>query len=519
MDASRSIPVRALDVHRGGGCAVALLGLLPAVGIRADVTGRLRPVALLLERREAWSASPLLTLEPPVRNPSDRPTWMTSSGPVARYVAQPVGRFLAVEASGGVLLLGATVVALVWANSPWSASYESLWHTSASIEAGPLLLREDLQHWVNDGLMALFFFVVGLEIKREIVTGQLRSARDAALPVVAALGGMVIPAALFLLINAGGDGSSGWGIPMATDIAFTVGVLALLGDRVPPALKVLLLALAIADDIGAIIVIAVFYSDEIDVTWLAAAAVAFIVVCLMQRAKVWYAPAYLVVGVVVWGCTLESGVHATIAGVALGLLTPARPLLPEPEPDRVAERLAIADDVNAEEARGVAFELRESVSVAERLEDALHPWTSYLVIPLFALANAGIPLSGDVLDDAATSTIALGVVVGLVIGKPVGIGLFSWLAVRAGVARLPAGVRWSHLVGIAALAGIGFTVSIFITGLAYTDVALQDEAKIGVLVASLLSAVIGTIALWRSGAGNPGSAKRAAAAADPSPPR
>lgn len=426
---------------------------------------------------------------------ADRPTWRSSDRPVARYLVQPVTRFLDVEASGGVLLLVATAAALIWANSPWSVSYDQLWHTTAGIEAGPLLLSLDLGHWVNDGLMALFFFVVGLEIKRELVTGQLVALRDAALPILAAVGGMVVPAALFLLLNAGGHGSGGWGISMATDIAFALGVLTLLGDRVPASLKVLLLGLAIADDIGAIVVIAVFYTDEIALRWLLGAAVGLVVVVLMRRARIWYLPAYVMVGTVVWACTLESGIHATIAGVALGLLTPARPLLPESEADRVADRLSTDADVTALEVRELGFELREAVSVAERLELALHPWTSYGVIPIFALANAGIPLSVDSLTDAASSRITIGVVGGLVIGKLVGISAFAWLAVRLGLTRLPDDLGWRHVVGMAGIAGIGFTVSIFVAGLAYDDLGLQDEAKIGVLVASVLAAALGSVLL------------------------
>ena len=428
---------------------------------------------------------------------ADRPTWLKSDRRLARLVAQPMARFLEVEAAGGILLLAATAVALVWANSTWSAGYEQLWSTPLSIEAGPIHLAEDLRHWVNDGLMALFFFVVGLEIKRELVTGQLSDRRDAALPVAAAIGGMVVPAAIFAVINLGGRGSDGWGIPMATDIAFAVGVLALLGSRVPAGLKVLLLGLAIADDLGAILVIAVFYADEVAMQWLAAAAAGLLVVVLMRRARVWYPPAYFVVGMAVWAFTLESGVHATVAGVALGMLCPVRPLLPDTEADRLADRLSADDDVSAAEVRVMGFELRESVSVAERLEDALHPWTSYLVIPLFALATAGIPVSGDVVADAATSRVTLGVVAGLVAGKLVGVSAFAALAVRLRLARLPQDVGWRHVVGMAALAGIGFTVSIFVTGLAYDDQGLQDEAKLGVLVASAVAATIGAVLLAR----------------------
>jgi NhaA family Na+:H+ antiporter len=285
---------------------------------------------------------------------------------------------------------------------------------------------------------------------------------------------------------------------MATDIAFAVGVLALLGSRVPAGLKVLLLGLAIADDLGAILVIAVFYADDVSMRWLAAAAAGLLVVVLMRRARVWYPPAYFAVGAIVWACTLESGVHATVAGVALGMLCPVRPLLPASEADRLADRLSTDHDVSAAEIRAMGFELRESVSVAERLEDALHPWTSYVVIPVFALANAGIQVSTDVVADAASSRVTLGVVAGLVVGKLVGVSAFAALAVRLRLARLPQDVGWQHIVGMAALAGIGFTVSIFVTGLAYDDAALQEEAKLGVLVASAVAATVGAVLLARA---------------------
>jgi NhaA family Na+:H+ antiporter len=420
-----------------------------------------------------------------------RRTWLASERALARLVGRPVARFLEVEAAGGILMVVATVAALVWANSPWSASYHTLWETELAIEVGPFHLAEHLSHWVNDGLMAVFFFVVGLEIKRELVSGQLSDMRDAALPIIAAFGGMVVPAAIFTVMNLGGDGLDGWGVPMATDIAFAVGVLTLLGDRVPSSLKVFLLGLAIADDIGAIVVIAIFYTEGLSLRWLAGAAAGLAVVVLMRRIRIWYAPLYLVVGVVVWYCTLESGIHATIAGVALGLLTPARPLMHQIEADAIAARLSTDPQVTAEEVHEIEFELRASVPVAERLELGLLPWTSYVVIPVFALANAGIPLSGEAIGDAFTSRVTLGVVLGLVVGKLVGISGITWLAVRLGVGRLPEGVRWRQMIGMAAVAGIGFTVAIFVAGLAYDVPALQDEAKIGVLAASLLAAALG----------------------------
>lgn len=434
---------------------------------------------------------------------AEHPTWITSDRRLARYVARPVARFLHVEASGGLLLLAATVIALVWANSPWSGSYESLWHTSIGVDVGSFEIREDLRHWVNDALMALFFFVVGLEIKFELVRGQLSTTRDAALPAIGALGGMIVPAILFLAFNLSGPGAPGWGIPMATDIAFALGVLALLGDRVPSSLKVLLLGVAIADDIGAIVVIAVFYTDQIDVSWLAGALAGLGLITVMRRAKVWYAPVYVVAGLGVWLCTLESGIHATIAGVALGLLTPAHPLMPELEADRIADQLSSDTDITASEVRTLGFALRESVSPAERLEEALHPWTSYVIIPVFALANAGIALNSSALGDAASSAVTAGVVVGLVAGKLTGISVSMWLAVRLGAGRLPQDITWRHVTAMAAIAGIGFTVSIFVSGLAYTDPALADQAKIGVLAASALAAIIGSVMLLTTPKGSP----------------
>lgn len=426
---------------------------------------------------------------------AEHPTWITSDRRLARFVARPIVRFLHIEASGGLLLLAATAVALLWANSPWSGSYQSLWHTTIAVTVGSFELREDLGHWVNDALMALFFFVVGLEIKFELVRGQLSSVRQAALPAIGALGGMVVPAAVFFAFNAGRSGESGWGIPMATDIAFALGVLALLGPRVPASLKILLLGLAIADDIGAIVVIALFYTEQIALPWLAGAVAGLALLATMRRVRIWYLPLYGIGGFIVWLCTLQSGVHATIAGVALGLLTPARPLMPDFEADRLADHLSGDTDVTAAEVRTVGFALRESVSPAERLAEILHPWTSYVIIPIFALANAGIELSGEALRAALASPITVGVVAGLVVGKLVGISLFMWVAVRLGAARLPEDTTWRQVAGMAAIAGIGFTVSIFVSGLAYDDPALVEQAKIGVLAASALAAAIGSALL------------------------
>jgi Na+:H+ antiporter, NhaA family len=450
----------------------------------------------VLECREAWSAIEFVDPEEcPVQPTIERTTWLRSDRFLARSVAQPINRFLHVEASGGVLLVAAAVVALVWANSPWSGSYESLWSTELTVGLGGHAITDDLRHWVNDGLMTLFFFVIGLEIKQELANGQLTTLRRAAIPAAGAAGGMAVPALLYVAFNAGGAGGDGWGIPMATDVAFALGVLALLGSRVPAELKVLLLGLAIVDDIGAIVVIAAFYSDGIDWQWSAAALVGLGLVVGLKRAKVRYIPVYAVVGVGIWFATFESGIHATIAGVALGLLAPARPFLRQPDADRIADQLSSDDDVTASEVRAISFKLRESVPTTERLQDLLHPWTSYLIVPIFALANAGVVLSGDALGDAMASPVTLGVVVGLVVGKLLGVAGAIALAVRLGVGRLPEGITNRHVLGMAAIAGIGFTVSIFVAGLAFADQQMADEAKLGVLAASAIAAALGSVIL------------------------
>jgi NhaA family Na+:H+ antiporter len=422
-------------------------------------------------------------------HPGLRPTWLRSERPLARYLAQPVGRFLHVEAAGGIVLAVATVVALVWANSPWQDSYHTLWSTNVSIGIGNRVLTEDLEQWVNDGLMALFFFVVGLEIKREWVAGELRDRRAAVLPAMAALGGMVVPAVIFVLVNAGTDNIGGWGIPMATDIAFALGVVAILGSRVPPSLKVFLLTLAIVDDIGAIVVIALFYSHGIELEWLLVAAGIVLLVVVLRRATVRYMPVFVVLGTALWFAVFETGVHATIAGVVMGLLTPAVPFQTEVETQHVVDVLDHAPGITLADVRAASFLLRESVSLTERIEDVLHPWVSYVVIPIFALANAGITFSSK--SFSGDQRLLLGVVLGLVVGKTVGVSAMTWLGVRLGLGRLPEGAGPRHILGIALVAGIGFTVALFIAGLAFDDVASQDQAKIGILIASLLAAVGG----------------------------
>ncbi|MEC9059428.1 MAG: Na+/H+ antiporter NhaA [Actinomycetota bacterium] len=422
-----------------------------------------------------------------------RPTFASSDSSLAKFVARPVLRFIDREVAGGILLLVAAAVALVWVNSGWGDSYHEFWHTEIELAVGTWHLPHmSLGHFVNDALMALFFFVVGLEIKRELVTGDLSSARAAALPVIGAVGGMAVPALLYLMLNTAGEASRGWGIPMATDIAFAVGIVALLGSRVSPKIKLFLLTLAIVDDIGAIAVIAIFYTSDLSTQWLLTALAGLLVVWILQRARVWAIPVYAVLGIFVWYATLESGVHATIAGVALGLLTPARPLLNQRDAQQIVD--ALPSDANVAEVRHASFLAQESVPLTERLENLLHPFTAFMIIPIFALANAGIELSSDTIADAAASNVTLGILVGLVVGKPVGITLFTWVATRFGFA-LPDDVNWAQFTGMGLAAGIGFTVSIFVAGLAFEDHAITDLAKIGILMASLIAAVAALLLL------------------------
>jgi NhaA family Na+:H+ antiporter len=425
----------------------------------------------------------------------NRATWMGSDRFLARALARPVIRFLHVEAAGGIVLVLAALLAMVWANSPFRASYDALWTTDLALGVGRHVVTEDLRHWVNDGLMVLFFFVIGLEIRNELAVGDLRDRSRAVVPVLGAIGGMAVPALVYLAIAGQGAGADGWGIPMATDVAFALGVLSLLGSRVPAELKVLLLALAIVDDIGAIVVIAVFYSDDLHLAWLAAAVVGLLATVLLRRAAVRFIPLYAIVGAGVWFATLQSGVHATIAGVALGLLTPAHALFGPDEAERIADELSGDRVVSAAEVRTVSFRLREGVAPTDRLLELLHPWTSYVVIPTFALANSGVDLSLDRLGDAATSRITIGVAVGLVLGKLIGVAAGIGIAVRSGIGTLPVAIRARHVVGLALVAGVGFTVSIFVSALAFPGAASVDDAKIGVLGGSLVAGLGATLVL------------------------
>lgn len=433
-------------------------------------------------------------------------TWANSNRFVPRVFVQPFKRFTQIEAGSGIVLLVAAAVALVWANSSYADSYFHLFEELiVEFQFGPIHLEESFGHMVNDGLMAIFFFVVGLEIKRELVLGELRDPKVAALPVMAALGGMVVPASIYVALASGTPGAgSGWGIPMATDIAFAVGVLSLLGRRVPAAGKLFILALAIADDVGAILVIAIFYTSDLSFVWLIGAVAGLGVVTLAQRVGVRSLAFYWPVAIAIWFALLESGVHATLAGVALGLLTPARPLYSPEELDRRARQIldmyplgdTVEDREHADHEAMLLTEIsRESVSPLARLEHKMLPWSSFVVIPLFALANAGVSFAGTDVADLITHPVSLGVGLGLLFGKPIGITLFTWLAVRLGIGRMPVGTRWPHIIGLGFAAGIGFTVALFVTALAFDDPRLGDIAKVGIFAGSIIAAILGAVIL------------------------
>jgi NhaA family Na+:H+ antiporter len=424
----------------------------------------------------------------------------------ARRLLLPIQRFVHTEVSGGIVLLFAAIAALVWANSRWASSYDLLWNTEASLRVGRFFLTHSLREWVNDALMVIFFFVVGLELKREFLRGELSDWKHASLPVAAAVGGMVVPASLYAVFNYSQTTLHGWGIPMATDIAFALGVLALLGDRVPSPMRVFLLALATVDDIGAILVIAVFYSGQLVPNALVFAFLLIGVIVAMQRLGVRNLLYYAPVAALFWFAVLESGVHATIAGVILGFLTPVRPSVTNEEfaesapvlIGNVEQALGIGNRDEAEGLLGQFEELTASTEgTADRLIRLIHPWSSFLILPIFALANAGVPFSTEALHQAFTGPVSVsrGILVGLVFGKPLGIVLFAFLAVRLRLAILGDSIRWPHLVGIGMLAGIGFTVSLFISDLAFADPFIAARAKMGVLIGSLLAGIAGYLML------------------------
>jgi NhaA family Na+:H+ antiporter len=436
---------------------------------------------------------------------------MAREQPPVERIVRPFQDFAHKQSSGGILLIAATAVALIWANSPWGDSYAAVWHTKLTVGVGDASISKDLTHWINDGLMAIFFLVVGLEIKREVLVGELSSLRGAALPVAAAVGGAVVPALIYLAFNAGAEGSAGWGIPMATDIAFALGVLALLGDKVPVTLKVFLTALAIVDDIVAVLVIAFFYTSVISWGDLGVGAVFLAALVVANLIGVGKTLVYALLGVGLWLAFLLSGVHATIAGVLLAFTVPAisfinpgaflergRYIL-----DRFEQSGQKGENVLCNEERQAALHALNHATYKlepplHELEHALHPWVVFAIMPLFALANAGVPLGGNIVE-ALTNPVALGIVIGLVLGKQLGVTLFAWLAVKSGLSELPGGVGWRHIYGAGWLAGIGFTMSLFISDLAFPDGSLVAAAKLGILAASLIAGVVGWTILRSAG--------------------
>jgi NhaA family Na+:H+ antiporter len=442
------------------------------------------------------------------------PRWAESRRYVPRTFVQPVLQFMRNEAAGGVVMLLAAVVALVWANSAFGDSYFRLFEARIDIGFGGYhfhhLSELTVQEWINDAMMVIFFFVVGLEIKRELVVGELRDPRAAAMPVLGALGGMLVPALIYTFFNAGGPASHGWGIPMATDIAFAVGVVSMIGRRVPLGAKLFLLALAIVDDLGAILVIAIFYTDELALGWLVAGIVGLAVVYGMRRAGIRSTLAYVAVGVFVWLSILESGVHATVAGVAMAFLTPVSTLYSPGKfatranhlVERVDEYLPASDDLRdvaphtIERVDALLGDLKhlahETVSPLDRIEHVLSPWSSFVIVPIFALANAGVRIAFSDLGALITEPVTLGVALGLFVGKTVGVSLAAFLAVKFGLGRLPNRTTWSHMIGMGLLAGIGFTVALFVSALSFGDGSAGiDEAKVGIFLASIVAGLAG----------------------------
>lgn len=426
-----------------------------------------------------------------------------------RRIETFIQRYIRTETSSGVMLIACTLLALLWANSPLSPFYHALWDAHFMIGFADLLvLDESLLHWINDGLMAIFFLVVGLEIKREVLMGELSSIRRAMLPAAAAVGGMVAPALIYLAILAGGEGSHGWGIPMATDIAFSLGVLMLLGSRAPLPLKIFLTGLAIVDDLGAVLVIAFFYNSDLHWIPLAIGGAILLILIGMNIAGVRRPTPYLLIGALLWLAFFESGIHATIAGVLVALTIPAR--VPINAREFVEETQAALnafeeevfheDETEVGDRRQMMAQVIDDVtdkveSPLHELEHSLHPFVSYVILPLFALANAGVSLQNSSFAEAFSSRVALGIIGGLLIGKPVGIFVVSFIAVRLRLAEKPAGMRWRHVFGVSLLAGIGFTMSIFITTLAFTDPNRLAIAKIAIMSASLIAGAAGFLVL------------------------
>ena len=427
---------------------------------------------------------------------------MTKPGFTNTLLQRPFQEFFSKEAGSGLLLIFSTIVALIWANSPLSNAYAALWETYFIVGVGEASINKPILLWVNDGLMAIFFFVVGLEIKRELLSGELSTRRKAALPLVAAIGGAVIPAIIYVALNAGSTEINGWGVPMATDIAFAIGVLALLGSRAPLALKIFVTALAIVDDLMAVLVIALFYTAEISLVSLGAGVGLFALALLANRLGIHRTAVYVILGVATWVAFLKSGVHATVAGVLFATAIPVRTRLSTKDFLKKGEDFihSVREHVAFKSDQRTAIHYLEETSIhaqspLERMEHALHGWVAFGVMPVFALANAGVAISGEAMSSMLASMVFWGIFLGLLIGKPLGIISLTWLAVRARIADLPAGITWRHVIGAGALAGIGFTMALFIANLAFDNAATLEIAKLAILAASLVSGLVGWMLL------------------------
>ncbi len=437
----------------------------------------------------------------------------STTRPLLKKVIEPIEQFVRAEAFSGILLMAVTVLALAWANSPWAEAYTATWNIPFTIGFGEFAISKPILLWINDGLMAIFFFVVGLEIKREILTGELASVRNAAFPVIAAIGGMVVPALIFAFLNYGQPGISGWGIPMATDIAFALGILTLLGNRVPLSLKLFLVTFAIVDDIGAVLVIALFYTSDINLLslWIGIGVFGILLILSAMKSRLMWV--YVILGIIMWVAFLKSGVHATVAGILLAMAIPARSKISER--DFIASTNNVLTDLEQLQIKTRALEpedddemqghfqdavhtieanCEEALSPLRRLEHSLHAWVAFIIMPIFALSNAGIIINAGMMENF-TEPVVIGIILGLTLGKPVGIMLFTWLASVTGLAVKPPTISWLHILGAGLLGGIGFTMSIFIANLAFTSAEMLASAKLGILAASLVAGTIGYLLL------------------------
>ncbi|MES2807153.1 MAG: Na+/H+ antiporter NhaA [Bacteroidota bacterium] len=432
-----------------------------------------------------------------------------NKSPIEKILA-PVNRFIHLEYTSGIVLLASVITALIWANSAYHHSYEHLWELNLSVGFDGFQFQKPLHIWINDGLMSIFFFVIGLELKREFLAGELSSFRKASLPMMAALGGMVIPASIYFLINQNHEQTvKGWGIPMATDIAFALGLLSMIGKKIPSSIKVFLSALAVADDLGAVLVIAFFYTSSLNIAALGIAGIFIVALIIGNYIGIRHSGFYIILGVCVWVCFFFSGVHATIAGVLVAFTIPAATRISERFYSSNLKELAFKfeEEVPNNSSLLTARQYRiidnvKKISLAaetplQKIEHAIHPWVAFIVMPIFALANSGIVINENFFT-SIQNPVTVGIIVGLIAGKFIGVSLFTWLMVKTGLSQLPLNATWTHILGVALLAGVGFTMSLFISGLAFTSVAFIHQAKYGILIASVIAGITGIIVLKRA---------------------